>query len=157
MTLIMVTLWLVAVGCAPLVSSPTGKVKKRTQHFSSALAIPDYSLAVGHCTKTAVWKKLDGTVLPIGEFFRGLNDVKNKRDFAIKVTGSKVISATKIVIACDMRQQVQIGIPKLFPPKGVGGRLSIDLRGLGLDVLIGRAAGGLHIVIVRIVITITCS
>jgi hypothetical protein len=110
MTLIAVTVWLVAVGCAPLVSSPTGKVKKRTQHFSSALAIPDYSVAVGHCTKTAVWKKTDSSVLPIGEFFRSLNDIKNKRDFAINVTGSKVISATKIVIACDMRQQVQVGI-----------------------------------------------
>ena len=102
--------WVLAVGCAPLVSSPTGKVKKRTQHFRSALAIPDYSIAAGHCTKTAIWKKADGTVLPIGEFFRSLNDIKNKRDFAIKVTGSKVISATKIVIACDMRQQIQVGI-----------------------------------------------
>ena len=97
-------------GCGIALSPGVGKAKKRAADLQVHLTAEAYKPALDMCTKTAVWERLDGKSAPIKYFFLDLKAIERKKSFAIDVKGDRKISATKVILTCDMRQQIVTGI-----------------------------------------------
>ena len=97
-------------GCGDLWEPGRRRVKRRAHDLQIYLTQEDYKSALEMCTKDAVWQRADGKSAPIRYLFADLKEISRKRAFYIVPKNHKEISDKKIVLLCDMRQQIQVGL-----------------------------------------------